>query len=245
MARHARKNSESGTYHILMRGLEQPSLFRDYQDRAQMLRILAECKKDSGFSLYAYTLMDNHVHLLLHLDSMSLESVMKRVTIRYVNWYNKRHDHAGPVFYDRFLSEPVEDDARLLSVLRHIHLNPVAARMTKTPGAYAYDSYRHYEGADASDLVDTDPVLCLMDRGSLLAFHRDIPCDTCLETHAKRKSMPDEEALRVIIRTASTTDFYTLDPEKQAEAVKALRANGLSIRAICRLTGLSFSAARK
>ena len=48
----------------MIRGINQQNIFEDAEDRQRFVKRLAIVKKDLGFELYAYCLMDNHVHLL-------------------------------------------------------------------------------------------------------------------------------------------------------------------------------------
>ena len=65
MARTVRRRSESGVYHVMLRGINRQLIFEDEEDENTFLRILSSCKKRCGFALYGYCLMGNHVHLLL------------------------------------------------------------------------------------------------------------------------------------------------------------------------------------
>ena len=61
----ARKKSESGIYHIILRGQNRQIIFEDDEDKENLLQTLEEGKRKSGFELYGYCLMGNHIHLLL------------------------------------------------------------------------------------------------------------------------------------------------------------------------------------
>ena len=63
------------------------------------------------------------------------------------------------MFQDRFRSEPVENDAYFLTVLRYIHQNPVKSGETEKAEKYQWSSYRAYLGE--SGIVDTDFALAL------------------------------------------------------------------------------------
>ena len=65
MPRQARGKSESGVYHIMIRGINQQIIFEDDEDQEKYLQLLRFYRKRCGFALYGYCLMDNHVHLLV------------------------------------------------------------------------------------------------------------------------------------------------------------------------------------
>ena len=146
MPRQARKKSESGIYHIMLRGINRQQIFEDAEDCYKFLTILNEYKAISEYSIYAYCLMGNHIHLLLKEGTESLEQVFKRICGKFVYWYNAKYQRSGHLFQDRFKSEPVDTQEYLQTVIRYIHQNPVKAKLCKQISAYAYSSYAEYLG---------------------------------------------------------------------------------------------------
>ena len=49
----------------MLRGIDHATLFYDNDDRVAFLKRLARFKGKDAFELFAYSLMGNHVHLLL------------------------------------------------------------------------------------------------------------------------------------------------------------------------------------
>ena len=80
MPRQARKKSNSGIYHIILRGINRQQIFEDSEDYNKFLRILEECKEISEFEIFAYCLMSNHIHLLLKEVKEPIEQIIKRIT---------------------------------------------------------------------------------------------------------------------------------------------------------------------
>ena len=87
--------SKSNIYHIMLRGINRQQIFLDEEDHRHFLEVLEQCREISEFRLYAYCLMGNHIHLLLHADGEPLEQVMKRIGTRYVVWYNNKYARTG------------------------------------------------------------------------------------------------------------------------------------------------------
>jgi len=146
MPRLAREKCESNIYHVMLRGAGQQQIFEDAEDSERFLKILAECKQISGFALYAYCLMGNHVHLLIKEQCETLEQIVKRIATRYVYWFNVKYARCGHLFQDRFRSEPVKDRRYFLTVLCYIHQNPIKAGICEDLDQYVYSSYREYKG---------------------------------------------------------------------------------------------------
>lgn len=115
----------------MMRGINRQAIFYDEADFSKFLETLLKYKEISGYEIYAYCLMDNHVHLLLKVGREPLEQIMRRICGSYVYWYNTEYQRIGYLFQDRFKSEVVENDSYFLTVLRYIHQNPLKAEVSK------------------------------------------------------------------------------------------------------------------
>ncbi|MEQ8175465.1 MAG: transposase [Syntrophomonadaceae bacterium] len=144
MSRKPRSLSSTGIYHIMLRGNERKPVFADDQDKRKFIKIIDIKRCELNFSLYAYCLMDNHVHLLIDTKEHHISVIMRGVATRYATYYNWKHDRVGHVFQDRYKSEPVENERYLLAVVRYIHNNPVQAGLANTPEDYEWSSYLAY-----------------------------------------------------------------------------------------------------
>lgn len=164
MPRYRRILSENGTYHVMIRGNERKNLFLDEEDKQRFIEILTAKKRDAGFLIYAYCLMDNHVHLLVRESAEGLATMMKRINVSYVYYFNQKNHRTGHLFQDRFKSEPIDNERYLLAVLRYIHNNPVKAGIAEKPGQYKWSSYNSYLNPHKSEtkMVDTEFILSLM-----------------------------------------------------------------------------------
>lgn len=147
MPRTTRQVSITHTYHVMLRGNEKKKIFIDAQDKSVFTNILYNKKKDNDFCLYAYCIMDNHVHLVIKELETSISRIMKRIGTSYAIYFNKKYNRVGHVFQDRYKSEVIEDDRYLLSVIRYVHNNPVKAGICKVQ-EYRWSSYRFYIQAD-------------------------------------------------------------------------------------------------
>lgn len=246
MPRQARKKSESGIYHVMLRGINRQQIFEDEEDFQKFISILKDCKAISEFKLFAYCLMGNHIHLLIKPEKETIELIFKRIGSRYVYWYNWKYHRTGHLFQDRYKSEPVDDEVYFLTVLRYIHQNPIKANLSKTIEEYEYSSYREYELKN-STLIDTDFALSITDKKSLLNFLAEDNNDTCLDISDTFR-LNDEEAKKIIeqcSRCKTVAEFQRLDSKSRDEYIAIFKQHGLSIRQISRLTGISFGIVRK
>ena len=58
MARQLRKKSQSGIYHIVMRGINRQLIFEDDEDKKRFINCLKWVQEVGQFDLYGYCLMD-------------------------------------------------------------------------------------------------------------------------------------------------------------------------------------------
>jgi REP element-mobilizing transposase RayT len=144
MARPVRIEYPGAVYHVICRGNNRQSVFRDDQDRKRYLEKLALYCEQKGVDLLAYCLLSNHVHLLLETPKGNLSKMMQPFQTSYTVYFNKRHNRSGHVFEQRYKALLVDKDNYLLHVSRYIHLNAVEARIVERPGDYRWSSYRVY-----------------------------------------------------------------------------------------------------
>ena len=84
------------------------------------MNVVRKSKEVSGFKLYAFCLMTNHVHMLIEAGEEPLEIVFRRIGSSYVKWYNQKYERTGHLFQDRYRSENVETEQYFMTVLRYI-----------------------------------------------------------------------------------------------------------------------------
>ena len=181
MGRKQREVSASGIYHVMLRGVNKQRIFEFSEDYQGFLRIMYQSKvtntegkpvDEPNFDVYAYCLMDNHVHLLLGTREVSLADVVKRIGSAYARFFNMRYQRVGHLYQDRFKSEPVNDLDYFRTLLRYIHRNPVKSGVCELPEQYQYSSCREITQRCLTPLCknpssDADKALiCSLDKGA-------------------------------------------------------------------------------
>lgn len=91
MPRQSRILSKSKTYHVMIRGNERKSIFIDEEDKFRFIQTLCEKNKNKQYFIYAYCLMDNHVHLLINEGNDEISRIMKRINVSYAYYFNKKY----------------------------------------------------------------------------------------------------------------------------------------------------------
>lgn len=160
MARQLRVEFENAFYHITSRGNLRDKIFYDAADRERFLKILGRTKERYGFLLHAYTLMDNHYHLLMETPKANLSQIMQNINTSYTVYVNRKYGRSGHLLQGRFKGIIVDKDKYLIALSRYIHLNPVRAKLAESPLGYPWTSYRAFIDHRAEDpLVDTGETL--------------------------------------------------------------------------------------
>lgn len=265
MTRKIREKSLSGIYHVYFRGVNKQRIFEWPEDYEAMYRILnyAQARDTEGvemgqpnFYLYAYCLMDNHVHLLIQpSNGLELGQVIKRITVAYAMHFNNHYDRVGHLFQDRYKSEPVDDKEYFFELIRYIHNNPVKAQICYSPELYPYSSFCELTGCAQKGQTP----LCKYPSENVFhitledvaAFLHAMPQQTAQKGLTLLCNDSTEERDRVIVEmlfmmtgVQSITDFQRLDKRTMRSALAKVRESGVSIRKLSRLTGVSFGIIR-
>jgi len=179
MARKSREISKSGIYHVMLRGVNKQRIFEHVEDYEGFLRILKEILVDNlmqahsqdplpqrlpDYDVYAYCLMDNHVHMLIGVNNMesSVGDLIKRISGRYAQFFNWRYNRVGHLFQDRFRSEVCEDETYFFTLMNYIHYNPVKAGICAKESDYTYSSCKEILGeeTDEKKIICTHEIKC-------------------------------------------------------------------------------------
>ena len=247
MSRNARKKSATDIYHIMLRGINKQKIFEKADDYKKMMQILNYCKEKSGFELFAYCFMPNHIHLLIKVGSEPLETIFRRFGAKYVYWFNTKYSRTGHLFQDRFKSEAVDNDEYFFMVLRYIHNNPVNAGMTKKPDEYVFSSYNDY--INSCGITDRSKAMSMMTVKEFIRYHKEENKNTFLDiSETSRVRLTNESAEEIICSTLnsySIRDWEMLPNGEKHRIIKELKEKGVSIRQITALTGEKYSFVQK
>jgi REP element-mobilizing transposase RayT len=146
----------------MVRGINKAAIFADDQDKARFLERLGDAVKEGKCSIYAWVLMDNHVHLLFKSGDHGISSVMRKLLTWYAQYFNRRHNRTGHLFQNRYKSILCDEENYLLALIRYIHLNPVRAQIIKTIeelDRYPWSGHSAIIGKSKHPWMDSDTVL--------------------------------------------------------------------------------------
>jgi len=160
MGRAWRIEYEGGLYHVLSRGNERKDIFHDDRDRQTFLDVIGEMSDQYRVDIFAYTLMDNHYHILLRTNHANLSKSMQWLALTYTRRFNNRHFRSGHLFQGRFKSIIVQNDAYLMRLSCYIHRNPLRAGIIARLAEYPWSSYKAYAyGGKTPEWLLTRPIL--------------------------------------------------------------------------------------
>lgn len=145
MPRPLRFFSKSKIYHIILKGIDNQTIFYDDQDRNFFLKQVSITKKEFNYIVYAYCLMGNHVHMVIKCEDVFLSKAIQSLLIRYVHYFNKKYMRIGPLVQNRFKSKNVENPKYFVDVCTYVHRNPENAAIAITQD-YEWSSYKEYLG---------------------------------------------------------------------------------------------------
>src|SRR5689334_22161409 len=109
-------------HHVIVRGIDRRDIFLDDEDRLRFLQRLSELLEETHTRCFAWSLMSNHLHLLLMPTAQPLATLMRRLLTAYAVYYNRKSSRSGHVFQNRYKSILCEEESYLLELVRYIHL---------------------------------------------------------------------------------------------------------------------------
>lgn len=236
--RKRRQYSPTGSYHIVIRGVNKQNIFFDDDDRNYFLKLIKKYKEKFNIKLRAYCLMNNHVHLSPDDIDKNISKFMQIVESVYARYFNKKYDRIGPLFQGRFASEIITDNLYWQTVIRYILQNPEKAGICNT-SEYKWSSYKLYKKTD--NLIDRDKILVLFQ--TIENFYNFVTLSDNTEYLDIELRPSEKEHIKIEkIKKLLNSDSPLIPPDMNINLIKlkvrTLRNAGFSIRTISRLTGI-------
>ncbi len=141
--------------HVIRRGINHCVIFHDDDDRLLFLGALRDAARDTQTAFNALVLMDTHYHALATPPNASaLASTMKVVGEQYVAYFNRKYARVGTLWTGRYRAISIQTEQYWFNCVRYLEQNPVRAGMARTPGEYAWSSYRRFAFGDDVRALD-------------------------------------------------------------------------------------------
>lgn len=254
MSRKSRTKSALGIYHVMLRGINKQNIFFCEDDFVRMMEIIRDAPyekagttgkiiSDSLCTIYAYCILDNHIHLLIKEGTKSISDIMKSIEDRYAVYYNRKYERVGHLFQSRFPSEAVNDREYFYTLLRYIHRNPVKAMEAKTPEEYPFSSWNEYVGSKSNIMKVLKPsaIQATLEKfplPELTAWVNMCNEDQCLDMDSFRYIITDSDAMDMLQEVSGVTnpeDFRLLDAPTQILFLLKCIDRGVNISQAARL----------
>jgi len=238
MTRFARRMSESGYMHVILRGVGKQIIFEEYGDYRHFLNRLERYCSETQVKVVAYCLMDNHAHLLIRGEPTETILFMKKLAVSYAEYFNKKYERVGHLFQNRYLSEPVDSKSYLLNVFRYILQNPEKANICRTSD-YLWNSYKLYNNPpEFMDLSLIQDIIGNYEKYKL--FMSCIDDDPYMDYNScKHDDEWAKKELKKCLKIPSGTIIRSYSKNERDLALSRLKEIGLSVRQIERLTGIN------
>lgn len=129
MPRKARLDAPGTLHHVIIRGIEKRNIVNNQYDREDFIERLGHLAEETNTAVYAWSLLNNHAHILLRSSEAGISYFMRRLLTGYAINYNLRHKRHGHLFQNRYKSIICDEDAYFRELIRYIHLNPLRANL--------------------------------------------------------------------------------------------------------------------
>jgi len=159
MPRTRRFLPENSAVHIMCRGNNKQNVFNSDKDKMKYYLFLCKFKEENKITIFHYSLMPNHIHLIIWVKGeSSVSKFMKQVNLTYFTYYKETYNYCGHLWQGRFKSNIIDSDTYLLQCGKYIELNPVRAGLVIFPEEYKFSSYNYYSKGKADLLITPSPI---------------------------------------------------------------------------------------
>ena len=128
-----------------------------------IINSLSYCRQNKGLKVFAYVIMDNHIHLLVSGYNLSViikdfksysareiikaaENEKKEWLLNQLRFYKRLHktDSEYQVWQEGFHPQMIITDDMLLQKMEYIHNNPLRRGLIERPEHWSYSSASNY-----------------------------------------------------------------------------------------------------
>ena len=233
---------DDGFAHVISRGVGKMIIFEDDMDYKYYIKLMREYSGEMGITVCAYCLMANHVHILLRYAGKELPQFMQKLNSKYAAYFNEKYDRVGHLFQGAYRMENVDEAEYFLTVTRYIIQNPEKAGICKAFD-YRWSSLYHYDSPE--NFVDISIATNML--GGNERFFRfvntpmgneDIEYDTMTTYQTAQRIRDMTIRAKDELGVENLSDINKMAKKERDAAIFKMKASGLSIKQIERLTGL-------
>jgi len=143
-------------YHVYNQGNNKERIFFQERNYSYFLSltekfILPYC------DIFAYCLMPNHFHFLIHCNDTSVTKIkqggneitqlsngFRKLQLSYAQAINKQENRTGSLFRQNSKAKLISDELHAISCFHYIHQNPLRAGLVTSLSGWQHSSYQEY-----------------------------------------------------------------------------------------------------
>ena len=248
MAREKRKRSATGIYHLVIQSVSKIQLFEGPENKTYYLSLIRRFVKETGACLLCYVIMDSFAHLIIEEKEGNISDIVRRANSVFSKVRRKQLGAAPEtkLMRDRFYSEPVESERKLVYLVKQIHELPLMYGETADIAEYMWSSYRMYVGLEPVKepcSVRKVQEALHFSGGAKRFFETPQPKIPMLREKTRAYGLSDEEAVRLFETYMDGKPIQALSAmceEDKRELIRRVRRKeGISILQLSRITGVS------
>jgi putative transposase len=153
MSRIARVVAQGYPHHVTQRGNYRQAVFETDDDYLQYLQWLKEYSDKYNLDIWAYCLMNNHVHFVCVPEKEdSLSRTFNMLHMRYAQYVNRRKHASGHLWQGRFYSS-ILDERHTCAAVRYVENNPVRAGIVEEAEDYRWSSAREHSSGSGAGII--------------------------------------------------------------------------------------------
>jgi putative transposase len=155
MPRALRVITANECYHVINRGNQRARVFHGSADYAAFLEYMREAQDRLELPLLAVCLMPNHVHLVVRpRRDGDIAPWLSWLFTTHVRRHHRKYRTTGRLWQGRYKACLIQQDHHLLTVLRYVERNALAANLVKRAEDWQWGSL-NWRTSDFSPLTLT------------------------------------------------------------------------------------------
>ena len=164
-----------GVYFLTANLMEWIPVFTSRDTFDMVINAFEHYRKNNGLRLYAYVVMDNHLHLIAQVPELGkimqnfksytarklinlAESSGRKWLLNQWSFFKRHHKHESvyQIWQEGLHPQLIQGESMLIQKMEYIHTNPVRRGFVDAPEHYRYSSARNHLLEDHSVLAMDD-----------------------------------------------------------------------------------------
>ncbi len=146
-------------HYVAQAGNGYQPIFLDTEDYVSFLGWLREAARQFKVAIHAYTLLPDHIALLVSpTDATGLGRMMQWIGRHYVPYFNIKYQRSGTLWQGRYKATVIDAPQYLLLCSSFIELDAVRSGLASNPADYPWSSCAHHVGSKPDALITDHPI---------------------------------------------------------------------------------------